>query len=181
MSSDRSHSATTSFHAADVDQVSDQRLFSPDIKLPLDLGYLTLQFWNFQAIESNELEEGICFDAGLLEISTNGGQSWQQIGGSPHDNSVLVSDPYHGIVDFIHENPLSGKYGWCGDPQDWINSVVRIDDYAGETVRFRFRLGTDLSIGDEGWYIDDVVVQACPMTFDKTYLPTIMDLTRALC
>jgi hypothetical protein len=28
-------------------------------------------------------------------------------------------------------------------------------------VQFRFRLGSDSSVGREGWYIDDVLVQSC--------------------
>ncbi len=179
LSEARSHSATTSFYAEDLDEVSDQRLISPEIQLPADSWDLTLQFWNYQALESNELEGDICFDAAILEISTNNGQSWQQIGGSPHDNSILISNPYDGIVDDLHDNPLSGQYAWCGDPQDWINSVVRINNYAGETVRFRFRLGTDLSIGDEGWYIDDVRVQACQVDLEKSFMPMITDFSSA--
>jgi hypothetical protein len=167
----RSHSANTSFHAKGHDEVSDQKLISPNISLPADRDYLTLQYWNYQALESNELNDDSCFDGSILEISTNGGESWQQIGGDYDDNSVLVTDPYHGEVSLEHGNPLVGQSAWCGDPQDWINSVVRIDNFAGQTVRFRFRLGSDESLGDEGWYIDDVRVQACLVVIRKVYYP----------
>ncbi len=43
----------------------------------------------------------------------------------------------------------------------WKKEVVNLDAYAGQTVRFRFRLGTDSSVSREGWYIDDVAVQTC--------------------
>ena len=36
-----------------------------------------------------------------------------------------------------------------------------INAYAGQTVQFRFRLGTDTGVGREGWTIDDVIVQSC--------------------
>ena len=169
----RSHSANTSFHAEGRDKVSDQKLISPNINLPADHGFLTLQYWNYQALESNIDEDFSCFDGSILEISTNDGQSWQQIGGSPNDDTTLITDPYHGIVESAHDNPLSGQSAWCGDPQDWINSVVRIDKFAGQTVRFRFRLGSDESLGDEGWYIDDVRVQACPVVIREAYLAVI--------
>jgi hypothetical protein len=39
--------------------------------------------------------------------------------------------------------------------------VVDIGSYAGQTVRFRFRLGTDAGVGSEGWYVDDYLVQSC--------------------
>ena len=49
---------------------------------------------------------------------------------------------------------------WCGNPQDWLKSIVSLNAYAGKTVRFRFRLGTDSNLGYEGWYLDEVRVQA---------------------
>jgi hypothetical protein len=169
----RSHSANTSFHAEGSSEVNDQKLISPNIDLPADHGFLTLQYWNHQALESNLDEDFSCFDGSILEISTNDGQSWQQIGGSSNDDATLITDPYHGIVDSMYGNPLSGQPAWCGDPQDWVNSVVRIDNYAGQTARFRFRLGSDASLGDEGWYIDDVRVQACLGVVKKAYLAII--------
>jgi hypothetical protein len=42
-----------------------------------------------------------------------------------------------------------------------LKSVVDLDAYAGQTARFRFRLGTDSSVEREGWYLDDVYVQSC--------------------
>ena len=39
--------------------------------------------------------------------------------------------------------------------------VADLDAYAGQTARFRFRLGSDSSVSREGWYIDDVKVQSC--------------------
>lgn len=38
---------------------------------------------------------------------------------------------------------------------------VDVTNYAGQDVQFRFRLGTDGSVGKEGWYIDDVSVNSC--------------------
>ncbi len=178
LTEERTHSASTAFYAANFNGISDQRLVSPPIDLPAIQGALTLQFWNYQSLESNESGDQSCFDGAILEISANQGQSWQQVGGPPQTDNVLITDPYDGIISSRHENPISGKAAWCGDPQDWTNSVVRVDEYAGKTVRFRFRLGSDLSIGTEsgheGWYIDDVRVQVCPSLNNNTYLPAIL-------
>jgi len=100
-----------------------------------------------------ESRTGGCYDAGILDVSTNGGATWAQI------TSGLLTDPYNGPI--ASGNPLAGLNGWCGDPQDWLNSIVDINAYAGQTVQFRFRLSTDTSVGREGWTIDDVVVQSC--------------------
>lgn len=151
------HSGQYAYHANGSSAVSDQRLVSPAIALPAGESPLTLKFWNRQVLESRT---GGCYDAGILEVSTNGGASWTQI------TSGLLTDPYNGAI--ASGNPLAGLNGWCGDPQDWLNSIVDINAYAGQTVQFRFRVGTDSSVGREGWTIDDVVVQSCqtPCAYD---------------
>ena len=73
----------------------------------------------------------------------------------------MRTDPYDGPIATSFNNPLGGEDAWCGDPQDWLRSVVDLDLYAGETARFRFRLATDSSAGREGWYIDDLAIQSC--------------------
>ncbi len=148
----RTSSGTWSMHALDPGSVSDQMLTSPPVSLPDGIAPLTLQFWNYQWIE--DATTG-CYDGGLLEISQDGGATWAQI------ESDLLTDPYDGAIRTGTGNPLAGLNAWCGDPQDWLNSVVALDGFAGETVQFRFRLGSDNAIGREGWYVDDVLVQAC--------------------
>lgn len=144
------HSGNYAYHAVGSSAVSDQRLVSPPIVVPSAQSPVTLKFWNRQVLESRT---GGCYDAGILEVSTNGGATWAQI------TSGLLTDPYNGPI--ASGNPLVGLNGWCGDPQDWLNSIVDINAYAGQTVQFRFRVGTDTSVGREGWTIDDVVVQSC--------------------
>jgi subtilisin family serine protease len=148
LSAARVHSGAQSFHANDPSTTSDQRLVSPAVVLPATGSALTLQFWNWQTMESSFSG---CWDGGVVEISTDDGSTW-----TPLPTSVLLTDPYDGQV-----TGLAGLDGWCGDPQDWLNSVAEIDAYAGQTARFRFRLGSDSSVSREGWYIDDVKVQSC--------------------
>jgi hypothetical protein len=148
LSTARAHSGAQSFHANDPSTTSDQRLVSPEVVLPATGSALTLQFWNWQTMESRS---GGCWDGGLVEISTDGGSTW-----TPLPTSVMLTDPYDGQV-----TGLADLDGWCGDPQDWLNSVVDIEAWAGQTARFRFRLGSDSSVSREGWYIDDVRIQSC--------------------
>jgi hypothetical protein len=150
LSGTRVHGGAFSYHATDVPTTSDQRLVSPEVVLPSETP-LTLQFWNHQTMED---KSGGCWDGGILEISTDGGSNWIYL-----PTTLMQTDPYDGPV-----TGLSGLDGWCGDPQDWLKSVVELDGYAGQTVRFRFRIGTDSSVGREGWYIDDVYVQTCEVT-----------------
>jgi hypothetical protein len=162
LSGDRAHSGDQSFLATDVPTLSDQQLVSPAISLPEDQEPLFLEFWNYQEIERNSTDE-FCFDAAILEISTDDGGSWTKV-----PSTGLLTDPYHLPVSDNFDNPLAGQEAWCGDPQDWLNSIVALDAYAGQSVRFRFRLATDTSVGREGWYVDDVVVQGCQVSEAET-------------
>ena len=154
------HSGSYAFHANAPASISDQRLVSPPIALPAGENPITLKFWNRQVMEPRT---GGCYDGGILEVSTNGGGAWTQI-----LDADLLTDPYDGLVSSSYSNPLANLRAWCGDPQDWLNSLVDVSDYAGQTVQFRFRLGTDNGVGREGWSIDDVVVQSCqvPCAYD---------------
>lgn len=136
--------------------VSDQRLASPPVTLPVGQLPVTLKFSHDQQLEDESANA--CYDAGLIEISTDGGSTWAQISAS----DILVG-PYKGAISGEHENPLMGMVGWCGDPEPWSDVIVDLSTYAGETVQIRWRLGTDSSTGREphGWYVDDIEVQSC--------------------
>lgn len=148
------HGGAAAFHANDTDAVSDQRLVSPPMALPASGTPLTLQFWSRQEIESSG--SSACYDGGIVEISTDDGASWTQLAGT-----LMVTDPYDGPVSSSFSNPLAGLDAWCGNPQDWTRAVVDLAAYGGQTVRFRFRLGTDTSVGYPGWTVDDLKIQSC--------------------
>ncbi len=160
----RFNSGANSFLAVDQNMSSDQYLISPAITLPAaDQSPITLSFWNFQNIEARS-GTGIdaCWDGGLLEVSTDGGANFVQV-----QNTRLLTDPYNGTTFVQTASPISGLEAWCADDivsasgvQETVQ-VVDLDELAGQTVQFRFRLGTDNAAGDEGWYIDDVTVQGC--------------------
>ncbi|GAB4151824.1 MAG: hypothetical protein Fur0021_16040 [Candidatus Promineifilaceae bacterium] len=154
-SAERVYEGGYSFHAEAINALSNQYLISPAVALPADASPLSLRFWNYQAIDDGAaLLDAGCRDGGILEISTNG-VFWTQL------DAELQTDPYDGLVSDDWGNPLANRRAWCGDPQEWLDSIVSLDAYAGETVQFRFRLGTDVAFGREGWFVDQVRVQAC--------------------
>ena len=150
-SSVRTNSGNLSYLAVNLSTVSDQRLASPAVELTAGYTNYTLQFWNHQTIERRDATR--CWDGAIVEISTNGGSSWTQLSSLTH--------PYDGLIQTGFSNPLANLQGWCGDPRNWHKPVVDLSAYEGQTVNFRWRLGTDSTVGREGWYVDDVRVQAC--------------------
>jgi hypothetical protein len=159
----RKHSGTYAFKAEDRADISDQWFISPAIDLS-GAGPFTLGFWNYQYLQDRP---GGCYDGGILEVSTDGGESWAQL------DSQLVSDPYNGPIATNTGNPLAGQPAWCGKPQNWLESQVDLDELAGEVIQLRFRLGTDITFGYEGWYVDDVSVKGCFVSVAFTAPSTI--------
>ncbi|MCB1583559.1 MAG: S8 family serine peptidase [Xanthomonadales bacterium] len=154
----RTHSGSSAMLAVDVANLSDQILVSPPIAVPVGETPVSLSFWNHQTMEDRT---GGCYDGGILEVSTDGGNNYTQV-----DTSKMLTDPYDGPMSNGFNNPLADQDAWCGDPQDWLNSVVDLVDYEGQTVQFRFRMATDTSVSREGWYIDDIKVQSCQTGID---------------
>lgn len=150
------HGGNHSWRARDPSAVADMALISPTIALPLNMAPLTFQFWNKQEIENNDNDANECMDGAILEISTDEGTSFTQF-----DNEKLLTDPYDGKVATGFNNQIAGSDAWCGDPAEYINSIVDINSYAGESAIFRFRLASDTSVGRPGWDIDDVKIMGC--------------------
>ncbi|MDY6873378.1 MAG: C25 family cysteine peptidase [Chloroflexota bacterium] len=158
LSTNRSYSPSRSYFSVDKDAISKQQLVSPAISVPETFGEpVTLKFMHWFDLEA---DPSGCFDGAILEVSNNGGQSWSQI-----PDSLLLASPYTANISTSYGNPLGGSKAWCG-LQDWQNAVVDLSQYAGESIKLRFTQATDSSIGEEGWYVDDLTVFACEAPAD---------------
>jgi hypothetical protein len=124
--------------------VTDKRLASAS--LPIATSSARLSFRN-----SYNLENG--FDGGVLEVSIDGGPFADILaaGGS------FVSGGYNGTLDSSSGNPLGGRSAWTGNSGGYLTSAVNLPaSFAGTSVVFRWRLGTDNGIGGTGWRVDTV-------------------------
>ncbi len=149
----RPFSPTNAWLAVDVITASDQRLMSPPIVLPSGQSPLTL---SFQQDRSLEPRSGGCWDGGILEVSTNDGALWTQV--TP---AQILTVPYTGPLG--NGSAGTGLQAWCG-VVPYARTVVDLNSFAGQTIRLRYRMFSDASIGNvpHGWYIDDVRVKGCP-------------------
>ncbi len=134
--------------------VTDQRLVSPPIALPTGENPVVLNFWHRPNLEPSGATA--CYDGGILEVSTDAGATWNYV-----PNASLLVGPYRsGTVSGSFGNPLAGLNAWCG-VTTYMNTIADMSSYAGQTVQFRFRIGTDSSVGAPGWDVDAVKVQSC--------------------
>ena len=101
------------------------------------------------------------WDGGVVEYSTNNGTTWTDI------STLTVTNGYPaGTIHSSLTNGLSGRAGFIGNSTGYIATRVDLSTLAGQTVKFRFRIGTDDSGSDYGWFVDDINVYSCthPLT-----------------
>jgi hypothetical protein len=145
----------------DQDDISDKVLDSQSITI----GSAAAQI-SFRNNYDMEFSDGIYWDGGVLEVSSpniNGGEfldiTDSQVGGS------FVSGGYTGQIPGDASNPLAGRMAWGGSSVGYINSVANLGpNVNGQTIRLRFRIGSDTTGAAPGWRIDTMVVTggSCP-------------------
>jgi hypothetical protein len=140
----RSNSPVRSWFVGDPAEIGDSLLVMPTLGLVPEGA--VLQFEHFMNSEAG-------YDGGVLEYST-GGTAWLDAG------SLIVEGPYNGTINPSQASPLTGRPAWTGDLDGWQTVVVDLSTLAGSQVYFRWRCASGASMGDEGWYVDDVVVTA---------------------
>jgi hypothetical protein len=78
-------------------------------------------------------------------VTTEGGYPktfrWQSGGGAPATG------------------PMLGQPCWADDPT-WVEEIMDLDAYVGQSIQIQFRFGSDAGTANEGWYVDDVSIVA---------------------
>ena len=159
ISTAESHSPTSAWYAPNPEKITDTRLWNT---APVPLGDdEMLSFWHRYQIEEN-------FDGAVLEISTDGGSTWTDLG------PYITANGYTGTVSVNYQNPLGGRLAWTGDLTEWTEVTVDLSSFAGQSVNIRWRLGSDRMVGTAGWYIDDVRIAAI---LPLAPAPTVLSVT----
>lgn len=141
----QSHSAPNSFFTSDLTTVNDQ-LLATTSSMALPANPSTMSFWGYINSETS-------WDGGVVEISTNGGGSWTDLG------AQMTSGGYNGSLN-VSGNPLSGRMAFHGNSGGFFKTNINLGPYAGQAnVKFRFRFGSDQSVAAIGWYVDDILIQ----------------------
>jgi hypothetical protein len=151
-------SGSMSYHAVDPGKEEDDaqlsEMFSKKkFSIPSNAGRVRLSFFHIFNFEPG-------FDGGVMEISTDGGLTWQDLG------SRIIVGTYDGKVTSASENPLGNRLAWTARGRAGVFSqvVINLDDFAGQRVRLRFLGGFDGATGVRngytGWFIDDIRITA---------------------
>jgi hypothetical protein len=147
------HSPTQCWLGVDDVVDTDKSLVTPAVSVS---GSGEFSFWHAYYFETT-------YDGGVLELSTDGGSSWVDIG------ALITSG--NGYTHTLHSgNPLGARSAWSGDaPAPMQEVTVDLSSYDGQTVNIRFRIGCDYSVGDTGWFIDDVTLDDCQVMDPDPY------------
>jgi hypothetical protein len=103
-----------------------------------------LEFWTRYGIETG-------WDGGVVQISTDGGSAWTTltpVGGYP--STLTHTGNACGF-------PLNSG-AFTGTNLTWTQKQFNLTSDAGQSVRLRWRFGTDTAQTAEGWWIDDIRV-----------------------
>ena len=156
VSNAQSTSAPNSFFTRDTTIVSDQILTTTG-SFTIN-GQATLSFQHLHNAEST-------WDGGVVEISTNGGTIWSDLG------NYFTSNGYTTTLNTTGGNPLAGRRAFSGNSATFKLSVIDLSSFKGQTVKIRFRFGSDNSTGTTtGWYIDDIKLTMEAAVFMTTRL-----------
>lgn len=151
--STQANSPTQSWFVPDP-TISSSRTLTMAAPLVLPTNPSTLEFFHRYATENT-------YDGGILEYSLNGGTTWTDIlaaqGSVPANAARFTAGGYNGTMS--ESGAFGARAAWHGSfNTTWIRSAVNLSDFVSRTVSFRFRFGSDISIGGSGWWIDDVRV-----------------------
>ncbi len=143
--------APNSVFAPDPGFAGESVLVSPVINIPASANQMSFQhYYNMETGSGN-----VGYDGGVFEIKIGNG-SFQDIldaGGS------FASGGYTKIIASGYGNPLAGRQAWSGDSGQFSPVIVNLPvAAAGQSVQFRWRCGSDSSVGVIGWYVDTLVI-----------------------
>jgi hypothetical protein len=109
----------------------------------------TLSFMHRIEAEASPFYPYWAQDAGVVEISTDGGGTWQII--SPSGNYPVRASASNTIFLDPYQRCYSGYF-------EWTSAQFDLSAFHGP-VLIRFHFASDEQYGFEGWYIDDIEIQ----------------------
>lgn len=156
-STNQIQSPPNSAFSPDPNQVGVNELISPAFQVTTPNAIL--EFRNWYELETTFLRNRL-YDGSVLEIKIGDGD-WTDI---EIAGGVFLTGGYDGVIDSCCSNPLAGRRGWSGRSgpnavSEFITSRVRLPAVAaGNSVRLRWRIGTDIGTFRTGQFIDDLIV-----------------------
>ncbi|MFT3979740.1 MAG: M36 family metallopeptidase [Ferruginibacter sp.] len=153
----QSHSAPNALFAADPTTTFADFRVATTTPVAMGANPSILSFWHNYNTEGG-------WDGGMVEISTNGGTNWTDLG------TFMTENPYNGSLGSGSNNPLANRSAFTGNSNGWIKTSINLASFVNQNALFRFRFGADDNTGETGWYVDDILLQSRALVNMKSNL-----------
>ena len=134
--------------------VSDKLLDSLAILLPP--APLSLSFRHNFNLEASSEDPNLGFDGGVLELSTDGGNTFQDILAA---GGTFVIGGYNRTISAGRGSPIAGRQAWSGNSEGFVTTVVNLPFVF--PLKLRWRMASDMTGSDEGWRVDTIDIAGC--------------------
>jgi hypothetical protein len=153
--------ADTPPNAAFIDDpavLSDKRLDSPALSF-FEGCCVQLTFQHNFNLEASDMDPNLGFDGGVLEASTDGGNTFQDILAA---GGTFVVGGYNRTISTDRGSPIAGRQAWSGNSNGFITTVVNVPTIQiPPGISFRWRMASDNSGSGEGWRVDTISITWC--------------------
>jgi hypothetical protein len=123
----------------------------------------------FELAFTHNISSEPAYDGGNIKYSLDQGTTWAII---PSD--AFTVNPYNTVLttDNDNNNPMVEEEVFSGadensDNSIWGQSVIDLSTLgivANSSIKLRWEFGSDGCNGNDGWYIDDIVIYNCAQT-----------------
>jgi hypothetical protein len=146
--------------------ISDKYLDSPVVYATESI-FVWFTFRHNFNLEASTQDPNVGFDGGVLEISMDGGQTFQDITGSGR----FVTGGYNRTIATNRGSPIAGRAAWSGNSEGFITTVVELPSELPGAV-LRWRMASDNTGASEGWRVDTTDILWCHIEGTPTPPPT---------
>ncbi len=155
VSSSQSFSSPNSFYSQELATPSEQVLTTTGSYNLTNV--TTFSFYQYYNTESG-------YDGGVVEISTDNGGSWTDLG--PYMklngyNTVIASDAATSIIN---------RAAFSGSSTGFVQTIIDLSAFAGKTAKFRFKFASDNGGNVAGWYVDNINIKSEAGVYNKAKL-----------
>ena len=136
------HNGSSHMWWSDDDQDWADNNITRDIQVPAS-GQSKFWMWNDYVMEED-------WDFGFVEVSEDGGQTWNEQVVRTEDGSEVSTpadypDPFGRMADYGGK-----KFGLTGSSDGWRHDYVDLTGFAGKDIKLRLRYATDAAFQERG-------------------------------
>jgi hypothetical protein len=149
ISGTRAHAGTKSYFANGAPLSTCAALTTPLLVLGPGGSPSVLSFFSWR----DNLES--TFDGGVVEISTDNGNSWTKLALTPAYPATFVSNS----SSCANTPQAPANAGFTGNDASWQGAyTANLSAYANQAALIRFQYGNDPGVASTGWYVDDIQI-----------------------